>query len=788
RRQSEIDEAVADRLEREEIEIERQRLEARAKLEQLEQLQAEDELQQALNQVRADVGLDAVAGGSDPAQVQSNIATLLGQLQDLEKQVPDLPDDVKALLADAKGDIHLALRGEEAEGIYENLLKVTEGLIEQANQHKAAILELEIEEQKDLQLLELANQDLQTATRQFLEEIQNGKTLQAEREQINPLHIETLTKVAYAEQAVEISQELAKNSKKLLEDILEKRKEERKARKKAFWNDLLGTLALILDIIGTILLFTPLAPIGKALKIAAGVIRGIQAAINGDWAGALYNIGMAVLSAAGVPTEYKIAFSTAYQAYRASEAGDSTLAFLYVVQGLANAIAAAEGLDAEWMKDAAFADKLILTAAQISVTAYQGSQAIENGDLAGALSNIAGMAGTIGTNFATELQGVANDLLGEELAEGLFTGEEGTWFEIPGVGGVGFDELKKTVETAFIITDAAEEGGTNAWLSGINSVLGVWEEEIQDAANVYFYGEDVAEVAKAKKISPKSIQTIEQNGKTFYVGFDSDGNFFKVPKDNSSVNAEDNSTDYAQSQEEPSPKKNTYVNHNTNQSQSGEANSTDSAEEKDYSPNKNTNESGGTETEKGSEPYNLQTQIAGKDYNVSIESKLKSGYVVFYGDLFDGNSSKSPGHAGMIVNENGKTYVVESIPEESESNFDGGIRKVSFDKWYKENKKKNVTFHKPNGWTQEKGNMIAKEALKHAKLEQEDSSQTDYSISSIIVGTSDQSQSYCTLFVERLLDSQNIGVYSGNANLERENTWLIAPRLMKAKIPEINLF
>ena len=47
---------------------------------------------------------------------------------------------------------------------------------------------------------------------------------------------------------------------------------------------------------------------------------------------------MAVLSAAGVPTEYKIAFSTAYQAYRASEAGDSTLAFLYVVQGLANAI------------------------------------------------------------------------------------------------------------------------------------------------------------------------------------------------------------------------------------------------------------------------------------------------------------------------------------------------------------------------------------------------------------------------------------------------------------------
>lgn len=60
--------------------------------------------------------------------------------------------------------------------------------------------------------------------------------------------------------------------------------------------------------------------------------------------------------------------------------------------------------------------------------------------------------------------------------------------------------------------------------------------------------------------------------------------------------------------------------------------------------------------------------------------------------------SKLLGYVGMIVNENGKMYVVELILEELESNFDGGIRKVSFDKWYKENKKKNVIFYKFNGW------------------------------------------------------------------------------------------
>lgn len=68
--------------------------------------------------------------------------------------------------------------------------------------------------------------------------------------------------------------------------------------------------------------------------------------------------------------------------------------------------------------------------------------------------------------------------MGEEFVEGLFIGEEGIWFEIFGVGGVGFDELKKIVEIVFIIIDVVEEGGINVWLFGINSVLGVWEEEI----------------------------------------------------------------------------------------------------------------------------------------------------------------------------------------------------------------------------------------------------------------------------------------------------------------------
>ncbi|NEP11334.1 MAG: DUF4114 domain-containing protein [Symploca sp. SIO2C1] len=478
-RQEEIDQAVKDRIERDRLEIERQREEAEAKIEQLRQLQAEDELRQALNQVRTDVGLATIDGTVDTAQLQVQLAELLAGLQALDNQDNQiqLPDDLQALLAEVRGDILLALAGDEAKNIEENLLQVAEGLIEQINQYRTEISQIELEEQQDEALLQQAEQDIQAATLQLVQEIEQSQVLGKERDLLTPLNLEILHKVAYAEQAVEISDELAKQSKDLLNQIIEQRKEERKARKKAFWNELLGTVALVLDLIGTILNFIPaLKPIAVAFKIAAGVVRGIRAAINGDWAGAIYQIARSVVEAAGVPKQYKNLLDAAYKAYSASEAGDDALAFLYVIQGLANV--AAGGIDA----DTGFSEKLLITIGQISVTAYTGIEALENGDWQGAFSSIAGMAGTIGKNFAGELQGLARDILGEEIANGLLEDQGGGLFEVFGQE-IGFDELKKIVQTTSVIAGATDKDGIDAWLAGINGVLGVWEEEIQAGVN-----------------------------------------------------------------------------------------------------------------------------------------------------------------------------------------------------------------------------------------------------------------------------------------------------------------
>lgn len=537
-------------------------------------------MQQAVNQVRADVGLDAVAGGSDSAQVQSDMATLLGQLQDLEKQVPDLPDDVKALLADAKGDIHSALQGEEADNIQGSLLNATDGLIEQINQYKVAIAQIELEEWVDGLLLQRAEQDLQGATLRLLQEIQTAQALGAERELLSPLNLEVLQKVAYAEQAVEISQDLAKQSKDLLNEIIERRKEERKARKKAFWNETLGTIAIVFDLIGTVLSFIPpLKPVGMAFKIAAGVIRGIIAAINGDWSGALYQVAMATLQAMTMPgnpaglspsqlqtlQQLQALTQAAYGAYQAANSGDNALAFLHVVQGLASAVVEGYGPQGLANPQVTFAEKLILTLGQTSVAAYQGIQAIDNGEWGQAFSSIASVAGTVGNNFAGELRQFAKNTLGD-FAEGLFDGEDST--------------LKKAVKTAFVVAEAGEEGGIDGWLGGMDSVLNIWRPEIQGAVNEFLYDPDILEVAGKFGVPPEEIEKQRVGNSLHYIYVSSDGSYRQLldiketasqtksqPSEENADDSEDKTGATTQENNEDSSK---------NQSQSGETNPTDS--------------------------------------------------------------------------------------------------------------------------------------------------------------------------------------------------------------------
>lgn len=65
--------------------------------------------------------------------------------------------------------------------------------------------------------MQTAQTDLQGASQQFLAELQRAEELSGEKQIINPLYEEVLNKIALAEQAVEISSDLAKQGKEMLD-------------------------------------------------------------------------------------------------------------------------------------------------------------------------------------------------------------------------------------------------------------------------------------------------------------------------------------------------------------------------------------------------------------------------------------------------------------------------------------------------------------------------------------------------------------------------------------------
>ncbi|MBW4497784.1 MAG: S8 family serine peptidase [Oscillatoria princeps RMCB-10] len=415
-RQADIDEAVRNRQERDRLELERRRLETQARIEQLRQLQVEDNLRQSLNQARGQLGLETLEGTEEPVELQSQLASLLENLKTLESEQPDLPADVKALLAEARGDIYLALQGKEASAIQENLLKTMGGLIGQIEQYKGEISRIDLEEQWDSQLLQEAEQDLQGASQQFLKELERSAALQGERDVIEPLYLEALNKVAYAEQAVDISEDMAKQAKEMLEQIIKQRIAERKARKKSFWNKILGIVSSVLSLVGTVLTFIPGANfIGLALGAIGGAISAVQAAINGDWMGAIFSavmaganfiggsignalkagqqmiMGMTKAVAQKVFTTIK-AFqslaSGAFNGVRNLLSGDKIMGFLQIVGGLAGA--ATSGLQNAILNSplGEFGYKVVDSLSKAPTLIYGGIKAIQSGDWVSGIGNI----------------------------------------------------------------------------------------------------------------------------------------------------------------------------------------------------------------------------------------------------------------------------------------------------------------------------------------------------------------------------------------------------------------
>ncbi|WP_236503557.1 DUF4114 domain-containing protein [Tychonema sp. BBK16] len=464
-RQQGIDEAVQARMERDRLETARQRTETVAKIELLRQLQAEDNLRQSLNEARGNLGMTTLEATDDPVQLQTQLAGLLASLKDLEtQQQSDLPADLKALLAEARGDIHEALQGKEAANIQENLLKAMDGLIGQIQQYKTEINRIDLEEQWDTQLLQTAQQNLQSASKQLLEELQRTEELGGERQVIDPLYLEALNKVAYAEQAVDISEDLAKQSKEMLDQIIKQRVAERKLRKKMFWMKLLGIVRNIIGILGFILQFTPLAPLGIALNLANAGIGIIQSAITGDWAGAIFQgvmAGVGFLTSAiplppGLTTGIQALMGLAqgsFDGIRSIMSGQGIVGFLQILGGVASAITT--GLSSFINSTSDAMKQVVLqvfnSLKTVPLQIYGAIEGIKNGDWVAGIGNILNAVGTLGSNFA----GIFNNTAAQV-----------------------FNFLNDAGSSVQVIGNAIKEGGIEGWLSGINGMLGIWGDDL----------------------------------------------------------------------------------------------------------------------------------------------------------------------------------------------------------------------------------------------------------------------------------------------------------------------
>ncbi|MEG4591256.1 peptidoglycan DD-metalloendopeptidase family protein [Microcoleus sp. F8_C2] len=471
-RQKGIDEAVQARMERDRLETERQRTETVAKIEQLRQLQAEDNLRQSLNEARGNLGMTTLEATDDPVQLQTQLAGLLASLKDLEtQQQSDLPADLKALLAEARGDIHEALQGKEAANIQENLLKAMDGLIGQIQQYKTEISRIDLEEQWDTQLLQTAQTDLQGASQQLLEELRRAEELSGEKQVIEPLYMEALTKVAYAEQAVDISEDLAGQSKEMLEQIIKQRVAERKARKKAFWNKILGIISQVAGILSTVLMilspaFPALIPFSIGLGAVSAGISAIQSAINGDWMGAIFSVvmtgvnvvtagmGNAISSTAlNVIQGLQAVATGAFNGARSIMSGESILGALQILGGFASAVT--PGLKSLLDKCSPAIQKVMISIIGSLQKApeliYKGVKSIQKGDWFAAIGNIFNAVLAIGKSFAGNFN---------KAVEGILK------------------TVDKVGNTALYLGNAIKDGGIEGWLSGIDGILGIWKDDI----------------------------------------------------------------------------------------------------------------------------------------------------------------------------------------------------------------------------------------------------------------------------------------------------------------------
>ncbi|MFM6629414.1 MAG: hypothetical protein ACKPJK_09140, partial [Microcystis panniformis] len=479
-RQYLIDNTVKAQLDKQRLDIERDRQIAVTKLEQLNQIKTEEALQTAINNLRYDLGANPIEEIIKQADYKGELAGILADLDAFKQRQPSLPQEIKTLLTATTQDIHTALQGKEAKTIQDNLLKTATSLVDQANKLNTEVAKLDQEEQKYVALLKQSETNLQSATKSLYDEIKNGQVSDQEKALINAKNLEILYQIGYAKGAVDLSSELAKQSKTILEQILQGRIQERKARKKAFVNEIIGTVTLVISAASAVLTAGASLGINPALGLSAGTISSItatlntintslsvlQAAYNGDWSTAIFRAGLSLAGSLGdiaglspqTVTALKTSINSAYVAYKG---GDSIGVLLSAIQGV-GAIAA-DGIDLSDLSKVSDAKTLLITASQISTVVHGGIQAIENGDVLKGIQALGQALGTISKNFNLGLEEVAKQQL-EKLT------------------GLGWDKLNKIIDLGGNAYNAIKNEDWSDLVKAIGGTIKIIDEDFASEA------------------------------------------------------------------------------------------------------------------------------------------------------------------------------------------------------------------------------------------------------------------------------------------------------------------
>ncbi|MFO0543755.1 MAG: LamG-like jellyroll fold domain-containing protein, partial [Pseudanabaena sp.] len=479
-RQYLIDDTVKFQLDKQRLDIERDRQIAITKLEQLNQIKTEEALQTAINDLRSDLGANPIEEIIKQADYKGELAGILADLDALQQRQPNLPQEIKTLLTATTQDIHTALQGKETKTIQDNLLKTATALVEQANKLNAEVAKLDQEEQKYIALLKQSETNLKSATKSLYDEIKNGQVSDQEKALINAKNLEILYQIGYAKGAVDLSSELAKQSKTILEQIIQGRIQERKARKKAFVNEIIGTVTLVISAASAVLTAGASLGINAALGLSAGTISSItatlntintslsvlQAAYNGDWSTAIFRAGLSLAGSLGdiaglspqTVTALKTSINSAYVAYKG---GDSIGVLLSAIQGV-GAIAA-DGIDLSDLSKVSDAKTLLITASQISTVVHSGIQAIENGDVLKGIQALGQALGTISKNFSLGLEEVAKQQL-EELT------------------GLGWEKLNKIIDLGGNAYNAIKNEDWSDLVKAIGGTIKIIDEDFASEA------------------------------------------------------------------------------------------------------------------------------------------------------------------------------------------------------------------------------------------------------------------------------------------------------------------